>query len=212
VEYISSGCTCVRKRFQINEAPQAKERARNRFFSEVAILKKLHEECHVIKLLATYCRGMEFGLLHLPLGQCDLSVLLRKPTQERRGLILDDDLERGFGCLSAALQYIHQELIRHRDIKPDNILVHGASLVFTDFGVSRDFSELSSSLTDGYAVGTHTYWAPEVAANRPRGCSADVFSLGCVLLEIWSVLFGLAPEDQHSFPSLKTYYRSLAEV
>jgi serine/threonine protein kinase len=212
VEYISSGRICARKRFQINEVPQAKERARNRFFSEVAILKKLYEECHVIKLLATYCCGMEFGLLHLPLGQCDLSVLLRKPTQERRGLILDDDLERGLGCLSAALQYIHQERIRHRDIKPDNILVHGASLVFTDFGVSRDFSELSSSLTDGYAVGTYTYWAPEVAANRPRGCGADVFSLGCVLLEIWSVLFGLAPEDQHSFTSLKPYYRSLAEV
>jgi serine/threonine protein kinase len=212
VEYISLGRTCVRKRWRISEAPQAKERARTRFFSEVAILKKLHEECHVIRLLATYCQGTELGLLHLPLGQCDLNVLLRKPTQERRGLILDDDLERGFGCLSAALQYIHQERIRHRDIKPDNILVHGASLVFTDFGISRDFSELSSSLTDGYVEGTHNYYAPEVAAGRPRGCSADVFSLGCVLLEIWSVLFGLAPEDQHSFPSLKPYYRNLAEV
>jgi serine/threonine protein kinase len=211
VEY-SLGRTCVRKRWRISEAPQANERARNQFFSEVAILKKLHEECHVIRLLATYCQGAELGLLHLPLGQCDLNVLLRKPTQERRGLILDDDLERGFGCLSAALQYMHQERIRHRDIKPGNILVHGASLVFTDFGISRDFSELSSSLTHGNVVGTHNYYAPEVAADRPRGCSADVFSLGCVLLEIWSVLFGLAPEDQHSFPSLKPYYRNLAEV
>jgi serine/threonine protein kinase len=131
---------------------------------------------------------------------------------QRRGLILDDDLERGFGCLSAALQYMHRERIRHRDIKPGNILVHGASLVFTDFGISRDFSELSSSLTNGPVEGTHNYYAPEVAAGRPRGCSADVFSLGCVLLEIWSVLFGLAPEDQHSFPSLKPYYGNLAEV
>ena len=212
VEDISLGCICVRKWWQISEAPLAKEKAKHRFFSEVAILKRLRGECHVIRLLATYCQGTELGLLHLPLGQCDLNVLLRKPAQERRGLISDDDLERGFGCLSAALQYMHQERIRHRDIKPDNILIHGASLVFTDFGISRDFSELSSSLTDGYVVGTYTYYAPEVAADRPRGCSADVFALGCVLLEIWSVLFGLAPEDQHSIPSLKPYYRHLAEV
>jgi serine/threonine protein kinase len=212
VEYISPERTCARKRWRISEIPQAKEKVRNRFFSEVAILKKLREECHVIKLLATYCQGTELGLLHLPLGQCDLNVLLRKPTQERRGLILDDDLERGLGCLSAALQHMHQERIRHRDIKPSNILVHQASLVFTDFGISRDFSELSSSITGGLGEGTHPYYAPEVAANRPRGCSADVFSLGCVLLEIWSVLFGLAPESQHGFPSLKPYYQNLAGV
>jgi serine/threonine protein kinase len=212
VEYISLGRTCVRKRWRISETPHAQGRIRNRFFNEVAILKKLYGECHFITLLATYCQGTELGLLHLPLGQCDLNVLLCKPTQERRGLISDDDLERGFGCLSAALQYMHQKRIRHKDIKPGNILVHGASLVFIDFGISRDFSELSASLTGGLAEGTHPYYDPEVAARKPRGCSADVFSLGCVLLEIWSVLFGLAPEDQHSFPSLKPYYENLTEV
>lgn len=214
VEYISLGrtCICVRKRWQIDKALQAKEGGRNRFFNEVAILKKLHGECHVIRLLATYCQGAELGLLHLPLGQCDLNVLLCKPTQERRGLISDDDLERGFGCLSAALQYMHKERIRHKDIKPGNIIVHGASLIFTDFGISRDFSELSASVTGGPAEGTHIYFAPEVAAGKPRGCSADVFSLACVLLEIWSVLFGLAPKDQQSFASLKPYYDNLREV
>jgi serine/threonine protein kinase len=212
VEYIPLGRTCVRKKWQMSEEPQTREKQRNRYFNEVAVLKKLHEERHVVRLLATYCWGTELGMLLLPLGQCDLNALLRKPTQERRGLISDDDLERGFGCLSAALQYIRQERIRHKDIKLDNIIVHGAILIFTDFGISRDFSELSSSLTDGRAIGTYSYFAPEVAANRPRGCGADVFSLGCVLLEICSVLFGLAPEDQHSFPSMKPYYENLAEV
>ncbi|KAI9765337.1 MAG: hypothetical protein M1840_007417 [Geoglossum simile] len=216
VEYIPQGCTFVRKKWFIRATSQKKEKARDQLFSEVAILKKLRDGCHVIRLLATYCQdtelGLELGLLHLPLGQCDLTVLLDKPAHERSGLISDDDLERGFGCLSAALQYLHQQCIRHKDIKPGNILVDGPSLVITDFGISRDFSELSSSLTDDYAIGTFSYYAPEVAADRPRGCSADVFSLGCVLLEIWSVLFGLAPKDQHSFPSLKPYFKNLEKV
>jgi serine/threonine protein kinase len=213
VNYVSKGYNCARKEWEVAATiPQGKERARAQLFREVAILEKLRQEDHVIEILATYTQGLVLGLLHLPIGQCDLNVLLGKPASCRREQISDPDLERGFGCLSTALQHMHQEGIRHKDIKPHNILVHGTSLVFTDFGLSRDFSELSSSLTNENAVGTHNYYAPEVAAGKPRGCAADVFSLGCVLLEIWSVLFGLAPLDQDSFPSMKPYYQHLAGV
>jgi serine/threonine protein kinase len=206
------GYKCARKRVWVDGTPQSKEKDIKRLSTETAILRKLCKDRHIIEILATYSQGAEFGMLYLPVAQCDLNVLLGQPTEKRRELISDLDLERGFGCLSAALQYMHEKGVRHKDIKPHNILVHGASLIFADFGLAKDFSVLGSSITNDQAVGTHSYYAPEVASNKPRGCGADVFSLGCVLLEIWSVLFGLAPVDQNGFSSLQPYYENLAGV
>ena len=214
VEYISIGRSCVRKRWLVGRSEEDKKVARDELFCEVNILKKLRQECHVITVLATYIQGENFGLLHLPIGQCDLNILLGMLPGERRKLISDYDLERGIGCLSAALQHIHQERIRHKDIKPHNIIVHEAKLIFTDFGLSKDCSEQSTSLTNGIPVGTLSYYAPELV-KRPtqnRGCATDVFSMGCVFLEILNVLFGETLEDYTSFRSLRPYSQKLRKV
>jgi serine/threonine protein kinase len=60
----------------------------------------------------------------------------------------------------------------------------------TDFGISRDWTELSHGTTTGPTFGTKKYQAPEVADNLPRNSSSDIWSLGCVFLEMWSVLSG----------------------
>jgi len=215
VEVVSNSCSmenlkCARKLWTGKTGVQISE---EEFSREIKILKKFSEARHFITLLATYSHGIELGLLHLPVAQCDLSELLAKSVQERRELMPDDDLERAFGCLSAALYYLNQESIRHRDIKPHNILVYNGTLVFTDFGYSNDFSGKITSLTDGdRPVGTRDWNAPEVEARRPRGCSTDVFSLGCVLLEIWSVLSGRSPGDRDSFTCMRPYHEKLKEI
>ncbi|KAH6878144.1 kinase-like domain-containing protein [Alternaria rosae] len=90
------------------------------------------------------------------------------------------------GCLVSAIAYLHDKQIRHKDLKPSNILLSAGQLWLTDFGSSTDFTLLSQSATDNER-GTPRYFAPEVAAWKPSGRAADMFSLGCVLLEILSV-------------------------
>jgi serine/threonine protein kinase len=116
-------------------------------------------------------------------------------------------LTRICGCLAGALSYIHEQRIKHKDIKPSNVLLTQENVYLTDFGVSSDFAESTGSVTDQGIRGTPKYFAPEVAEYQPNGTAADVFSLGCLFLEMQYVechiplasLRNKLPSRDHSF-------------
>ncbi|MEO5902514.1 MAG: serine/threonine-protein kinase [Gemmatimonadaceae bacterium] len=85
-----------------------------------------------------------------------------------------------------ALAHAHTEGFVHRDIKPSNILLaHGHAMV-ADFGIARNFENVSDEqLTrTGMAVGTAAYMSPEQASGTPVDGRSDIYSLGCVLFEM----------------------------
>jgi serine/threonine protein kinase len=86
--------------------------------------------------------------------------------------------------MSSAIAYLHENHIRHKDVKPSNILLSADGLWVADFGASTDFSSLTQSTTQNGERGTPKYFAPEVAEFKPNGYAADIFSLGCVFLEM----------------------------
>jgi len=107
-----------------------------------------------------------------------------------------------FGCLANALQYLHNSKIRHRDIKPENILVNGSNVLLTDFGLSFDWEHLSRSTTTADSAKTPLYAAPEVAFyERRKNSSSDIWSLGCVFLEMVTVIKGL------SVPAMREFFK-----
>ena len=65
------------------------------------------------------------------------------------------------GCLVSAISYLHSQSIRHKDLKPSNILLSRGRLYLSDFGSATDFSLLSRSAT-GNGGGTPMYFSPEV--------------------------------------------------
>lgn len=97
-------------------------------------------------------------------------------------------------CLVRALDFLHEMRVKHRDIKPSNILIKNGQVFLTDFGLSKVVSMNDTTGTTG-SIGTHTrmYNAPEVfTSQHRRGRAVDVFSLGCVFLELCTAL--LAPK------------------
>jgi serine/threonine protein kinase len=85
--------------------------------------------------------------------------------------------------------------VRHKDVKASNVLLkagpRGTILMFTDFGIALDFSDVANSMSNGpKPLRTLRYCAPEVAHARIRGRRSDVFSLGCLFLEVVTVLAG----------------------
>lgn len=117
-----------------------------------------------------------------PVADCDLKVFLGQPSLHAADY---DCIREAFGCLCAAMAYLHRQQCRHKDIKPDNILVKQRSVYITDFGIARDWRMLKKSTTTG-EIGpvTHAYIAPEVAFHDSRNSSSDIWSLGCVFLDM----------------------------
>lgn len=98
-----------------------------------------------------------------------------------------DSLRQYFVCLSQALNYIHESDLRHKDVKPKNVLIDSSgSVVLTDFGISRRFPKSTSHETNDKWEWTRKYASPEIMKGKkvPRGDPSDVFSLGCVFLEM----------------------------
>jgi serine/threonine protein kinase len=185
--------------------------------NEVAILEKLRHR-HVINLVGSFTHRKTLGLLLLPVAVCDLGDFLEEldnPEQCSKlvcadlgldvnlrdtGLPTDPllRLQRLFGCISSAVKYLHDVMVKHKDLKPRNVLLTKDSVFLTDFGLSKDMSGASHSLTSGFDVGTFRYAAPEVAGFRPHGRAADVFSLGCIFMEMITVMAGMPLADLES--------------
>lgn len=70
-----------------------------------------------------------------------------------------------------------------------------------DFGISKRFAADNLSQTSGLIALTRKYCAPEVYEGEPRGRAADIFSLGCVFLEIATVIREKSLDDFADFRS-----------
>ncbi|CAF9917265.1 MAG: hypothetical protein ALECFALPRED_011090 [Alectoria fallacina] len=109
------------------------------------------------------------------------------------------ELLRGFFvCLSEALSYLHGSGVRHKDIKPGNILIdESGAVILTDFGISRRFPKHTPHATNNERKFTRKYASPEIMKDEDtlRDDPSDVFSLGCVFLEMATLLLGKDLKD-----------------
>jgi serine/threonine protein kinase len=131
-----------------------------------------------------------------PVADCDLFEFYGLASQSTDKASL---LRSFFGCLANALKYVHDIKVRHRDIKPQNILVKADRVFISDFGIALDWENLSRSTTTADSGKTWPYAAPEVARYEKRNTSADVWSLGCVFLEMATVLKGKTVGEMRDF-------------
>ncbi|OAL56751.1 kinase-like protein [Pyrenochaeta sp. DS3sAY3a] len=163
--------------------------------NEIAVVRSL-DHPHVVQVLLTYEDKHRFYIVMRPLAELDLEVWLLQHSQSPPTFLERTLVWAWLSCLSNTLAYIHSKGIRHKDIKPRNILIKGNRVVFADFGSSHAFLDDGNSMTEGPAFGhTKIYCAPEVMANEPRGRSADIFSLGCVFTELVVWLAGVSITD-----------------
>ncbi|VUC22950.1 unnamed protein product [Clonostachys rosea] len=182
------GTSYALKRFSRKaEYIEAKNQLRS-IKEEIEILKKI-DHTHCIKFMGSYGDVKDIGVVMHPIADCNMDTFLnnfnhRDPNNRMI-------LANFFGCLANALMYLHYEVdIRHKDIKPQNILVKGDKVILTDFGMSLDWSDQGHTTTREEERRSPVYCAPEAAREQPRNRKSDIWSLGCVFLEMSAVLRG----------------------
>jgi len=164
---------------------------------EVENLKKLCHD-HIVAFLGYYTRGSNLGILMFPVAAWDLDQFLQFDSivEKRREMI-----KPWFGCLTRTLLFLHQRRMpfKHRDIKPANILIDRSGTVFlTDFGISNEYPSHQATITRGDGRFTVKYASPlMVDARSDQGMESDIFSLGCVFLEMITVLLGKELEHMY---------------
>jgi serine/threonine protein kinase len=103
-----------------------------------------------------------------------------------------------FRLVCEAVQYAHQNLVVHRDLKPGNILITREGIPkLLDFGIAKLISPRSTgrTLTQDLRMMTPDYASPEQARGQAISTASDIYSLGAVLYEL------LTGQRPHRFTS-----------
>jgi eukaryotic-like serine/threonine-protein kinase len=98
-----------------------------------------------------------------------------------------------FAGLSAAISYLHERGVVHRDLKPGNIFLENGNIKVGDFGLARFISgSQRNALTQ--SIGTVHYMAPEISTGNYNK-QIDIYAAGIILYEM---LTGQVPFDGES--------------
>ena len=100
-----------------------------------------------------------------------------------------------FQSVCSAVQYAHQKLVVHRDLKPTNILVTSEGEVkLLDFGIAKllrqpgqtdpDQATTMYTTREGIHLMTPEYASPEQVKGEPITTASDTYSLGVILYEL----------------------------
>ncbi|KAJ0100778.1 hypothetical protein Patl1_05756 [Pistacia atlantica] len=175
----------------VKQHKNASHQGEKEFKSEVQVLTKARHE-NLVMLLGSCAEGSHRLLVYEYV--CNGSLDQHLPKHARVVLSWENRLNIAVGA-AKALQYLHENNIIHRDMRPNNILVtHDYEPLLGDFGLARTTQcGDSDNSSETRVVGTLGYLAPEYAEYGRVSTKTDVYSFGVVLLQL---ITGLKTTDK----------------
>nr|XP_048724617.1 serine/threonine-protein kinase 36 isoform X4 [Caretta caretta] len=144
---------------------------------EIEIMRGLHHP-NIVQMLDSFETDKEVVVV-TDYAEGELFQIL-----EDDGNLPEDQVQGIAAQLVSALYYLHSHRILHRDMKPQNILLSkGGVIKLCDFGFARAMSINTMVLTS--IKGTPLYMSPELVQEKPYDHTADLWSVGCILYELF---------------------------
>lgn len=141
---------------------------------QIRIFKRLKHP-NVISLTCAYSQGLNVAAI-TPAIEWDLENFLNTPSNTRR----PERLLGWISDLTQALAHIHQSELLHRDIRPAKVLIDtNHRILFSFFGLPS-----TTQTPRSVSIQQYIYAAPEVIHRHKSTRHADIFSLGCLFLDI----------------------------
>lgn len=158
-----------------------------RFRREATVISELRHQNIVGALDAGRMANQLFMVMELAPG-ISLANMMDERGARGMGLFPVSSVLRIAEQVCAGLAAAHEAGFVHRDIKPSNLMVTPQlSVKIIDFGIARLLADNSPRLTlPAQTVGTIAYISPEQAQGLDVDGRADLYSLGCVLYQLFS--------------------------
>lgn len=164
---------------------------RSEFEKEMEILSRVNHE-NVLKLFGFNSeRGNTYLVIELMKGG-SLYDYIRESNNRENGVV-KINWHKDFELVKqivAGMAYLHEQRVLHLDLKSQNVLLNSdkTKAKISDFGMSH-ISNMTTMMTTKTtstksAKGTIRYMAPEVSNGHAGTFKSDVWSFGCILLEI----------------------------
>ncbi len=185
---------CVIKQLKpIANNPQIYQLVQERFKREAVVLEELGRHSDRIPSLYAYFQFKErFYLVQEYIEGDTLTAIIQK-----QGLLNESVVRDMLVSLLLVLEYVHNQNIIHRDIKPDNIILRHRDNkpILIDFGAVREIMgtiiNSQGSAASSIIIGTPGYMSSEQTAGRPV-YSSDLYSLGMTAIYL---LTGKKPQE-----------------
>ena len=121
--------------------------------------------------------------------RCLLMELVDGPNLRKHIVERDLTIEQGIDlCLQICygLDFLHQNGIVHRDVKPENFLISkNGQVKIVDFGLSKSKKSWRMRMMRETG-GTRKYMSPEQLNRKPLDLRSDIFSLGITMYELFT--------------------------
>jgi eukaryotic-like serine/threonine-protein kinase len=152
-----------------------------RFLAEIKTTAALQHP-HILPLFES---GAADGLLFYVMPLVEGETLRARINRER--VLPVADAVRIASDIAGALDYAHRRGVIHRDVKPENILLHEGRPVLADFGIAlaAQSAGIERITRPGLSLGTPHYMSPEqTTGEQAITARSDVYALGAVTYEM----------------------------
>ncbi|XP_021939343.1 serine/threonine-protein kinase Nek8-like isoform X2 [Zootermopsis nevadensis] len=145
--------------------------------NEVQVLSSL-DHPNIISYFGSFERD---GVLMIKMEYADGGTLAQMLS--RRARRLDErEIIMLFRQIVAAIRYMHDHNILHRDLKTANVFLNKDNTIKVgDFGISKIMTTRAQAQT---VLGTPYYISPEMCEGKQYDQKSDIWALGCILYEM----------------------------
>lgn len=149
---------------------------------EIIMMTKLNHP-NVVRIMGATRHGCHFNMFVEWMPGGSISYLLGMYGAFSENVITSYILQ-----ILRGLAYLHDNHVLHRDLKGANLLVDstGQRLRIGDFGAAARLASQTTGAGEfqGQLLGTIAFMAPEVLRGENYGRACDVWSVGCVIIEM----------------------------
>ena len=153
--------------------------------NEALILKEINNE-YIVRYIESFIENGYFNIVMEYCENKDLKTFIN--THKDKSELINEEVIYYIALdICYGIKEIHSKNLIHRDLKPENLFISkDYEIKIGDFGISKKLIDKNFTFTNNQR-GTFNYMAPEIINGQKYNKKVDIWSLGCILYELFTL-------------------------